>query len=50
MVIGNPNRISFILHMEPNWSNGSFINRINLEISRFFRMLGINKNSTHLLE
>lgn len=42
--VGNPNRISFILHMEPNWANGSFINQINLEISNFFRMFGINKN------
>ena len=42
--VGNPNRISFILHMEPNWTNGSFINQINLEISNFFRMFGINKN------
>jgi hypothetical protein len=42
--IGNPNRISFILHMEPNWSNSSFINNINLEISRFFRMLDSKKH------
>ena len=41
--VGNPNRISFILHMEPNWSKGSFINKINSDISNFFRMLGIDK-------
>jgi hypothetical protein len=42
--IGNPNRISFILHMEPDWSKGSFTNKINSDISSFFRMLGVDKN------
>lgn len=41
---GNPNRISFILHMEPNWSKDSFINKINSDISNFFKMLGTDKN------
>lgn len=41
--VGNPNRISFILHMEPNWSKGSFINKINSDISNFFKMLGTDK-------
>lgn len=42
--VGNPNRISFILHMEPNWSKGSFVNKINSDISNFFKMLGTDKN------
>ena len=41
--IGNPNRISVFLKMEPDWSKGSFINQINLEITRFFRLLDSNK-------
>ena len=41
----NPNRISFILHMEPDWSNkGGITNKINLDLSRFVKMLGIEKN------
>jgi hypothetical protein len=42
--IGDPNRIVFILHMEPDWSKGSFTNKINSDISSFFKMLGIDKN------
>ena len=30
--------------MDPNWSKGSITNGINLEISSFFRMFGIDKN------
>jgi hypothetical protein len=41
--IGNPNRVSFMLHMNPDWSSGSFINQINLEIKRFYRMLDSSK-------
>lgn len=40
----NPNRINFFLNMEPDWSKGSITYKINLDISRFFQMLGINKN------
>jgi hypothetical protein len=40
----NPNRINFFLDMDPDWSNGSFTNKINSDISRFFRMLGVDKN------
>ena len=40
----NPNRINFFLDMDPNWSKGSITNGINLEISSFFRMFGIDKN------
>ena len=40
----NPNRINFFLDMDPDWSKGSFTNKINSDISRFFRMLGIDKN------
>jgi hypothetical protein len=42
--VGNKNRISFILHMNPDWSKGSFINVINSDISSFFKMLGIDKD------
>lgn len=42
--IGYPNRISCILHMEPDWTKGSITDRINLEISNFFKMLGTDKN------
>ena len=42
--VGNPNRISFILHMNPDWSKGSFINVINSDISSFFKMLGVDKD------
>ena len=40
----NPNRINFFLDMDPDWSKGSLTNRINSEISNFFKMLGIDKN------
>ena len=40
----NPNRINFFLDIDPDWSNGSITNRINLDISKFFQMLGVDKN------
>ena len=40
----NPNRINFFLDMDPDWSKGSFTNKINSDISGFFRMLGVDKN------
>lgn len=40
----NPNRINFFLDMDPDWSKGSFTNKINSDISRFFKMLGVDKN------
>ena len=40
----NPNRINFFLDMNPDWSKGSFTNKINSDISGFFRMLGVEKN------
>ena len=40
----NPNRINFFLDMDPDWSKGSIAHKINLDISRFFQMLGIDKN------
>jgi hypothetical protein len=40
----NPNRINFFLDMEPDWSKGSYTNKINSDISNFFRMFGIDKN------
>ena len=40
----NPNRINFFLDMDPDWSKGSITHKINLDISRFFQMLGIDKN------
>jgi hypothetical protein len=30
--------------MDPDWSKGSFTNKINSDISSFFRMLGVDKN------
>jgi hypothetical protein len=30
--------------MDPDWSKGSFTHKINLDISGFFRMLGVDKN------
>ena len=40
----NPNRINFFLDMDPDWSKGSFTNKINSDISGFLRMLGVDKN------
>ena len=39
----NPHRISFFLDIDPDWSKGSIIDKINSEISNFFRMLGIDR-------
>ena len=39
----NPNRINFFIDMDPNYSEGSIIHRINLDISNFFKMLGVDK-------
>jgi hypothetical protein len=40
----NPNRINFFLEMDPDYSKGSITHRINLDLSRFANMLGIDKN------
>jgi hypothetical protein len=40
----NPNRINFFLDMDPDWSKGSITHKINMDISSFFRMLGVDKN------
>jgi hypothetical protein len=40
----NPNRINFFLDMDPDLSRFNFTHRINLDISSFFRMLGVDKN------
>ena len=40
----NPNRINVFLDMDPDWSKGSITHKLNLDISRFFQMLGIDKN------
>ena len=40
----NPNRINFFLDMDPDWSKSPETYQINLEISNFFKMLGIDKN------
>ena len=39
----HPNRINFFIDMEPVYSKGSITNRINLDISNFFKMLGVDK-------
>ena len=40
----NPNRISFFLDMDPDLSHFNFTHKINLDISSFFKMLGVNKD------
>jgi hypothetical protein len=40
----NPNRINFFIDMDPDYSKGSITHKINIDISRFFQMLGIDKN------
>ena len=42
--IANPNRINFFLDMDPDWSKGSIIHKINMDISSFFKMLGVDKS------
>jgi hypothetical protein len=39
----NPNRINFFIDMDPDYSKGSIIPRINSDISNFFKMLGVDK-------
>ena len=39
----NPNRINFFIDMVPDYSTPRIINRINLDISNFFKMLGVDK-------
>jgi hypothetical protein len=45
--IANPNRINFFLDMDPDWTKGSYIHKINSDISSFFKMLGLD-NSLHI--
>ena len=41
----NPNRINFFLDMDPDWwTKGTYIHKINSDISNFFRMMGVDKN------
>jgi hypothetical protein len=40
----NPNRINFFLDMDPDWAHGSIVKKTDLDISRFFKMLGVDKN------
>jgi hypothetical protein len=40
----NPNRVVFFLDMDPDLSHFNFTHRINLDISSFFKMLGVNKD------
>jgi hypothetical protein len=42
--IANPNRINFFLDMDPDWSKGSITHKINMDISSFFKMLGVDKS------
>lgn len=39
----NSNRIICFLDMDPDWSQGSIANKINSDISSFFKLLGIDK-------
>lgn len=40
----DPNRLNFFLDMEPNWSGASIGHKLNIDLSRFVKMLGIEKN------
>jgi hypothetical protein len=40
----SPNRISIFLEMYPNWSSGSIGNMVNQDLSRFIKMLNIDRN------
>lgn len=40
----DPNRLNFFLDMDPDWSKGSISSKINHDLSRFVRMLGVEKN------
>jgi len=40
----NPNRVAFFLDMDPDLSHFNFTHNINLDISSFFKMLGVNKD------
>jgi hypothetical protein len=40
----NPHRINFFIYMDPDYSKGSITHKINMEISRFFKMLGFDKH------
>jgi hypothetical protein len=30
--------------MDPDWAHGSIVKKTDLDISRFFKMLGVDKN------
>ena len=40
----NPNRINFFIDMDPDYLKGSITNKINIDLSRFKDMLGIDKS------
>ena len=40
----NPNRINFFIDIDPDYSKGSIIHKINIELSIFKELLGIEKN------
>ena len=40
----NPNRINFFIDMDPDYSKGSITHKINIDLSRFKDMLGIDKS------
>jgi hypothetical protein len=40
----NPNRLNFFLDIDPDWSGGSISSKLNHDLSRFVKMLGIEKN------
>jgi hypothetical protein len=39
----NPNEMVVFLDMEPDWSKGSVIDKINDDVINFMRMVGYNK-------
>lgn len=40
----DPHRLNFFLDMDPDWSKGSISSKVNHDLSRFVKMLGIEKN------
>ena len=40
----NPHRINFFIDMDPDYSKGSIMKKIDVEISNFFKMLGVDKH------
>lgn len=44
----NPDRINLFLDMNPNYSSGSYANKINKELSKFKNYLGLTDKTLHV--